>query len=83
MVVGERSAEEDRVALAAAYASSGLRIGELWLAYFALGGNAGLYEIEAYVAGLMPMDAHEHNVVACAVNEQLAELLPGSRAPYR
>jgi hypothetical protein len=31
---------------AAAYAGAGLATEELWLAYFALGGNAGRYEVE-------------------------------------
>ena len=60
-----------------------MRVEELWLAYFALGGSAGRYEVEAYLAGLMPMTAHEHNVLAQAVNERLAELSPPPRAPYR
>jgi hypothetical protein len=66
-----------------AYESSQLRVEELWLDYFALGGNAGRYEVEAYLAGLMPLSAHEHNVLAQAVNERLAELPPPARAPYR
>ena len=79
----QQSPEEDRVKLVQAYRSSQLRIEQLWLAYFALGGSAGRYEVEAYLAGLMPMSAHEHNVLAQAVNERLAELPPPPRAPYR
>ena len=81
--MAKRFPDEDQAALAAAYASTDLRVGELWLAYFALGGNAGRYEVEAYLAGLMPMSAQEHNVLAHAVNERLAELTSPSRAPYR
>lgn len=77
------SPEEDRARLAKAFESSQLRIEQLWLAYFALGGSAGRYEVEAYLAGLMPLSAHEHNVLAQAVNERLAELPPPPRAPYR
>jgi hypothetical protein len=83
VVVVEHFRDEDQAALAAAYASTELRVEELWLAYFALGGNAGRYEVEAYLAGLMPMSAQEHNVLAHAVNERLAELTAPSRAPYR
>ena len=79
----QHSPEEDRARLVKAFASSQLRIEQLWLAYFALGGSAGRYEVEAYLAGLMPMSAHEHNVLAQAVNERLAELPPPPRAPYR
>jgi hypothetical protein len=81
--VPQHSPEEDRARLVKAFASSQLRIEQLWLAYFALGGSAGRYEVEAYLAGLMPMSAHEHNVLAQAVNERLAELPPPPRAPYR
>ena len=80
--MAERSPEEDQALLAAAYARTGMRIEELWLACFALGGNAGPHELEAYLAGLMPMSVREHNVAAQAVNEQLAELTPPG-APYR
>jgi hypothetical protein len=83
VVVVEHFPDEDRAALAAAYASTDMRVEELWLAYFALGGNAGRYEVEAYLAGLMPMSAQEHNVLAHAVNERLAELTSPTRAPYR
>ena len=31
----------------------------------------------------MPLSAHEHNVLAHAINERLAELPPPPRAPYR
>ena len=79
----QQSPEEDRTRLVKAFLSSQMRIEQLWLAYFALGGSAGRYEVEAYLAGLMPMSAHEHNVLAQAVNERLAELPPPPRAPYR
>jgi hypothetical protein len=82
-LVAQHSPEEDRTRLVKAFVSSQLRIEQLWLAYFALGGSAGRYEVEAYLAGLMPMSAHEHNVLAQAVNERLAELPPPPRAPYR
>lgn len=81
--MSQHSPDEDRRRLVKAFESSQLRIEELWLAYYALGGNAGRYEVEAYLAGLMPLSAHEHNVLAQAVNERLAELPPPPRAPYR
>ena len=81
--MSDGSAEEDRALLVRAFEGSRLSLDQLWLAYFALGGGVGRYEVEAYLAGLMPLDAHEHNVLAQAVNERLAELLPPPRAPYR
>jgi len=81
--VAQRSPEEDQSGLARAFAGADMRVQELWLDYFALGGSAGLYEVEAYLVGLMSMSAHEHNVLAQAINERLAELSPPPRAPYR
>lgn len=81
--MSQDSADEDRSRLVKAFEGSQLRVEQLWLAYYALGGSAGRYEVEAYLAGLMPLSAHEHNVLAQAVNERLAELPPPPRAPYR
>lgn len=81
--MNENSAEADRTLLVEAFESCQLSVDQLWLAYFALGGGVGRYEVEAYLAGLMPLNAHEHNVLAQAINERLAELPPPPRAPYR
>ena len=59
-----------------------LSISDLWLRYFALGGDAGVLEVEAYVKGLMTFAPLEHNILAHAVNERLDELA-SPRAPYR
>ncbi len=81
--MSQDSPEEDRSRLVKAYRGSQMPVEELWLAYYALGGSAGRYELEAYLAELMPLSAHEHNVLAHAINERLAELPPPPRAPYR
>jgi hypothetical protein len=81
--VTQHSPDEDQANLAKAFAASQLSIDELWLRYFALGGEAGGYEIEAYLTGLMQVSAHQHNLLAQAVNERLAELPPPPRATYR
>jgi hypothetical protein len=81
--VAQHSPDEDRVRLVKAYEGSRMTLGQLWLADFALGGSAGRYEVEAYLSGLMPLSAHEHNALAQAINERLAELPPPPRAPYR
>jgi hypothetical protein len=54
---------------------------ELWLRYFALGGDAGPTEVDAYLNGLMPFSQLQHNILALAINERLNEL-PPPRAPY-
>ncbi len=70
-------------ALARAYARTGLDLGELWLRYVALGGNADQMELDGYLHGLVLLTPGEHNVLACAVNERLDELGDGHlRAPY-
>lgn len=75
--------DEHRRALAEAFGGSRLTVEELWLRYFALGGDAGKVEIEAYLSGLMPLPSLQHNILAHAVNERLDELGPPRRAPYR
>jgi hypothetical protein len=77
-----KSPDHYQRALTAAFAGSELTVEELWLRYFALGGDAGKVEVEAYLAGLMPLSALQHNVLAHAINERLDELGP-RRAPYR
>jgi hypothetical protein len=67
--------------LSRAFAHAELTVEELWLRHFALGGEAGLLEIDAYLNGLMPVTEHEHNVLAVAINERLNEF-PQPRAPY-
>jgi hypothetical protein len=76
-------AEEAQATLVRSFRASQMRLDELWLAYFALGGNAGRYELEAYLSGLMPLAAHEHNVLALAINERLAQIPPSPWAPFR
>jgi hypothetical protein len=58
-------------------------VSELWLRYFALGGHAGLVEVDPYLHGLMPLPELQHNMLAVAVNERLAELPPPTRAAER
>ena len=83
LVENRPTPDEDRRKLAEAFAASQMRMEELWLAYFSLGGNAGRFEVEGYLTGLMPMSAHNHNILAQAVNERLAQHPPPPRAPYR
>ena len=67
--------------LVRAFRHADFTVHELWLAYFALGGDAGPFEVEAFVNGLMPLSEFQHNILALAVNERLNEL-PPARAPY-
>lgn len=64
-----------------AVGATGLSLEELWLRYFGLGGDAGKIEIDAYLSGLAPLSALQHDLLAHAVNERLDEISP-PRAPY-
>jgi hypothetical protein len=64
-----------------AYEASKLSVAELWLRYFALGGEASEMEIDAYLNGAIALPALQHDMVAHAINERLDELTP-PRAPY-
>lgn len=55
---------------------------QLWLHYLALGGTAVIFDLEAYLAGLMPLPAGQQDVLACALNERLADLDEDARLPY-
>lgn len=78
-----KDVDKHRGQLAVAFAGTRLTVEELWLRYFALGGDAGKMEVEAYLAGLMPLASLQHNILAHAINERLDELGPPPRAPYR
>jgi hypothetical protein len=69
-------------ALRVALARSGLTNEELWQRYFALGGDAGPIEMEAYLHGLMDLPSLQRDMLAHAVNERLDEVAWAGRAPY-
>lgn len=56
--------------------------GELWLRYFELGGMSTALELEAYLFGALKPSAHEHDVVAHALNERFVELGGNHPVPY-
>jgi len=58
-----------------------LTVDELWLRYFSMGGEAGRFEIDAYLNGAIALPPIQHDVVAHVINERLDELAP-PRAPY-
>ena len=74
--------DEQRRLLAVGYQRAELTLEQLWLRYFALGGDAGLLEIEAYVHGLMPLPAFQRDLLAHAINERLDEFVRARRVPY-
>jgi hypothetical protein len=64
-----------------AFEAADLTVNELWLRYFSLGGDAGRFEIDAYLNGAIAMPPMQHDMLAHAINERLEEIAP-PRAPY-
>jgi hypothetical protein len=74
--------ERQRSALLAALAHTGLTLEDLWMRYFALGGDADLMDIDAHLSGLTELSILQHDILAHAVNERLDELITQHRVPY-
>ncbi|MGY1638824.1 PP2C family protein-serine/threonine phosphatase [Geodermatophilus sp. SYSU D00742] len=74
--------EEQHRALRAAFESAELTLEQLWTRYFALGGTADLFELEAQLQSLAPLPPGQRTVLAHALNERLDELFTQRRVPY-
>lgn len=72
---------EQRRRLRAAMKAAEISVAELWLKYFSLSGDAGEYEVEAYLQGLLSLPPIQRDLLALAANE-LIDDLPRPRAPY-
>lgn len=72
---------EQRRRLRAAIRAAEIPVSELWLKYFSLSGDAGEYEVEAYLQGLLSLPPLQRDLLALAANE-LIDDLPRPRAPY-
>jgi serine phosphatase RsbU (regulator of sigma subunit) len=80
----DRAPSEDRQqqALRTAFGHAQLTLEDLWLRYFALGGEGDLVDVDAHLAGLMPLTRTQGDMLAHAVNERLDELISLHRVPY-
>jgi hypothetical protein len=74
--------EEQHRAMCSAFEIADLTLEELWTRYFALGGTADLFELEAQLQDLAPMPSGQRSVLAHAFNERLDELYTQRRVPY-
>ncbi|MGX1159494.1 hypothetical protein FBY31_2140 [Arthrobacter sp. SLBN-100] len=72
---------EQRRRLRSAMRAAGISVSELWLKYFGMSGDAGEYEVEAYLQGLLSLPPVQRDLLALAANE-LIDDLPRPRAPY-
>ncbi|WP_236005360.1 PP2C family protein-serine/threonine phosphatase [Amycolatopsis pittospori] len=82
MVLVSLPADEQRRVVAACFARTGLTLEQLWLRYFALGGDVSELELEAFLQGLTNLPRIQRDMVAHAVNERLDEVTGVRRAPY-
>jgi hypothetical protein len=57
-------------------------IEQLWIDYVAIGGTLLVFDLDAYLAGLMPLPPGQQDVLACALNERLTDLHHPTRLPY-
>jgi hypothetical protein len=64
-----------------AFEAADLTVDELWIRYFSFGGDAGRFELDAYLNGAIAMPPMQHDMLAHAINERLDEIAP-PRAPY-
>ncbi|MBA2496350.1 MAG: hypothetical protein H0V33_04515 [Acidimicrobiia bacterium] len=55
---------------------------DLWLRYFELGGMSTALELEGVLFGALEPTAHEHDVLAHALNERFSELGGDHPVPY-
>ncbi len=58
-----------------------LTVQQLWLRYLALGGNGDVFDIDGYLQGLLPLDTHQQDILAVALNERLDEVYRAARIP--
>ena len=68
--------------LAAALEQADWTLDQLWVNYLAVGGTAGIFELEAHLADLNALPSIQHDPLACALNERLADLGNPLRVPF-
>src|SRR4051812_3810027 len=61
---------------------AGLTITQLWVRYFALGGNASVLELEGYLYGALRPEVLEHDRIVHAINERHQEQGDDHPVPY-
>lgn len=76
------SVDSHRRALAASLEATGLSVQDVWLRAFALGGTTDLFEIEAYLQGLIVLPGAERDILAHAINEYLVAASGPGHVPY-
>jgi len=67
--------------LRAAITAAGIQREDLWLHYFSIGGEAGEYEMDAYLHHSLVLPRLQRDLPAHAANELIDRMAP-PRAPY-
>lgn len=55
---------------------------DLWLHYYSVGGNLEVFELEAYLHGVYPLQVWERNMIALALNELIDDLPQRRKAEF-
>ncbi len=76
------SPDRQRRRIRATFGRTRLRPEELWVRYFALGGQAGPADLAEFLDGTADLPVRERDRVALAVNEELDRITGSDRAPY-
>ena len=82
MTRSPETAQGQQRSFSRAVRNAGLSIDQVWLDYFALGGEADPLDVDAYFHGLTELPAAQRDVLAHAVNERVDLLVDGRRAGY-
>lgn len=73
---------EQRQLLKKALDDARLSVPDVWMTYFSLGGEAGEYEVDAYINGSLSLPPLQRDILAHAANELIDQLPARPRAPY-
>ena len=68
--------------LRAARDQCGWTLEQLWVSYLAYGGTLVVFDLDAYLHGMAEMAPGQQEILACVLNERLADLGEPLRVPY-
>ncbi len=77
-----QSKEDQSHSLQGALRQAQVTLDELWQSYFALGGTAGLHEVDSFLHDHTPLPLLQRDLLAHALNERLDDLAGRARATY-
>lgn len=66
----------------AGWKRAGCPLSQVWVQYLGLGGNVDLFDLDAFMHGLMPLPPAQQDILANAINEELEDLFQAAKIPY-